>query len=177
MSNIHLGKVLFLLLLAQVYSSNADDTDDTADTRTAQCKANSTIPKLQNLMEESVQKVLREFGFDKNQTENCECPTPECLTPAALQECPEGWFRIINSCIWVSPLHIKKLNFENATLHCMTKLPNARLFEPRTQMLNDIVAELITIIDGAHRNNNFWLGMNDKVNENQYVYLSLQKNR
>ena len=145
MSNIHLGKVLFLLLLAQVYSSNADDTDDT---RTAQCKANSTIPKLQNLMEESVQKVLREFGFDKNQTRNCECecpecPTPECPKPAALKECPEGWFRIINSCIWVSPPHIR-LDVGNATLHCMTKLSNARLFEPRTQMLNNIVRELVT---------------------------------
>ena len=129
------------------------------------------------LLQESVQKVLKEFGFDKNQTEDCECQCPECPTAKAHQECPEGWFRIINSCIWVSPTHSQslKLNAENATLHCMTKLPNARLFEPRTQMLNDLVAEFITILDGSHLNYYLWLGMNDKGRETQYVYNSSEE--
>ena len=129
------------------------------------------------LLQESVQKVLRKFGFDKNQTEDCECQCPECPTAKAHQECPEGWFRIINSCIWVSPTHSQslKLNAENATLHCMTKLPNARLFEPRTQMLNDLVAEFITILDGSHLNYYLLLGMNDKGRETQYVYNSSEE--
>ena len=60
-------------------------------------------------------------------------------------------------------------SFDQAGANFYVPRPGGRQF--------NIVAELITIIDGAHRNNNFWLGMNDKVNENQYVYLSLQKNR
>ena len=131
------------------------------------------------LLQESMQKVLREFGFDKNQTENCECPTPECPTPecptpAPLQDCPLGWFRIRNSCIWVSPSDMR-LNVENAKLHCITKLSNARLFEPRTQMLNYLVPEFITILDGSHLNYYLWLGMNDKGRETQYVYNSSEE--
>ena len=113
-----------------------------------------------------MEKVLREFGFDKNQTQNYECPPS-----APLQECPLGWFRIIDSCIWVSPPDMT-LDAENATLYCKTKLPTARLFEPRTQILNTLVPELVTFLDGSHLNENFWLGMNDKVNERQFVYTS-----
>ena len=86
MKKNYLGKIVLLFLLVQLYSSNADETDGT---RIASCKANSTIPKLQTLMEASVQKVLTEFGFDKNQTtEACECP--ECPELITVQECPLG---------------------------------------------------------------------------------------
>ena len=39
--------------------------------------------------------------------------------------------------------------------------------------LNNLVAELTTILDGS--NSYFWLGMNDKVNENQFVYNSSEE--
>ena len=55
----------------------------------------------------------------------------------------------------------------------MTKLSDARLFEPRTQFHNALVRELVTLVDGSHLTDNyFWLGMNDKGREAQYVYNS-----
>ena len=163
--------LLLIVLLAQVYSQDAEST--------ANCQANSTIPKLQDLMEASVEKVLRGFGFDnQNQTENCQCPESE-RTPRTLesaQECPIGWMKMIDTCIWISPQdEADRLSYHEATMHCKGMTPGGRLFEPRNQTLDETIHDYIRVHDGKLVKVGIWIGVNDQVEEGKFVYESTEE--
>ena len=138
---MQLAIILSIFLFLLVNTTNADPVFPNEPS----CKPN----KLQPILEFSMQKVLREFGFDNSQNETD-------LTDA-IQDCPPGWLRILDSCYWVSPQSFRLTN-ENATSYCQTELSNSRLFEPRSQMQNTLVRELVTQLDGSHKNTNIWIG-------------------
>merc|ERR1712111_303795 len=50
-----------------------------------------------------------------------------------------------------------------ATSFCQTMLPNSRLFEPRSQLQNSVIRELVTGLDGGHKAEYIWLGFNDHL--------------
>ena len=139
-------KLAILLVISLFHLSNAQ-TEDTTTNREPTCQSN----KLQGILKDSMKEVLREFGFEMNQNQT------EPLDAAQAQDCPSDWIRIQDSCYWVSPPSLK-LNAENATLYCKTMVENSRLFEPRSQLQNTIVRDLITALDGSHRDDNFWIG-------------------
>ena len=145
-----LAILLSFFLLLEVNSSNAETAESSCQPY-----------KFQEIMKVSMEEVLREFGLGNNQNE----------TNPTAQDCPSDWFRILDSCFWVSPPSLK-LNAENATSYCKTKLPNSRLFEPRSQLQNTLVRELIPALDGAHRNDNFWIGLNDHQHSGRFFYDS-----
>ena len=140
---MHLAIILSIFLFLGVNITNADPVFPNEPS----CKPN----KLQPILEFSMQKVLREFGFDNNQNET------DLTDAAQAQDCPSEWFRILDSCYWVSPQSFRLTN-ENATSYCQTELSNSRLFEPRSQMQNTLVRELVTQLDGSHKNTNIWIG-------------------
>merc|ERR1711862_1076054 len=125
------------------------------------CKPN----KLQPILESSMQKVLREFGFNNSQNET------DLTDAAQTQDCPSDWFRILDSCLWVSPPSLV-LNAKNATSYCQTKLPNSRLFEPISHVQNTLARELVTALDGVHRHEYIWIGMNDHQHDGRFFYDS-----
>ena len=140
-------KLAILLVICLFHLSNAQ-TEDTTTNREPTCQSN----KLQGILKDSMKEVLREFGFDDaNQNET------NPIDAAQVQDCPSDWIRIQDSCYWVSPPSLK-LNAENATLYCKTMVENSRLFEPRTQLQNSLVRELVTALDGTHRIENIWIG-------------------
>ena len=50
--------------------------------------------------------------------------------------CPSGWYRILDSCIWLSR---EKKNFDDARDHCATmNLDQGRLFEPTSRTVLQI---------------------------------------
>ena len=138
---MHLAIILSIFLFLEVNPTDADIFNGSGTS----CKPS----KLQPILESSMQKVLREFGFNNSQNGTD-------LTDAA-QDCPSDWFRILDSCLWVSPPGLM-LNAENATSYCQTKLPNSRLFEPISHVQNTLARELVTALDGMHRNEYLWIG-------------------
>ena len=140
---MHLAIILSIFLFLVVNTTNADPVFPNEPS----CKPN----KLQPILEFSMQKVLREFGFDNNQNET------DLTDVAQAQDCPSDWFRILDSCLWVSPPSLV-LNAKNATSYCQTKLPNSRLFEPISHVQNTLARELVTALDGVHRHEYIWIG-------------------
>ena len=138
---MHLAIILSIFLFLVVNTTNADPVFPNEPS----CKPN----KLQPILEFSMQKVLREFGFNNSQNETD-------LTDA-IQDCPPGWLRILDSCYWVSQPSFR-LKKENATSFCQTMHPNSRLFEPRSQLQNSVIRELVTGLDGGHKAEHIWMG-------------------
>merc|ERR1712049_55112 len=135
-------KLAILLVICLFHLSNAQ-TEDTTTNREPTCQSNK------------LQVILREFGFDDaNQNET------NPIDAAQVQDCPSDWIRIQDSCFWVSPPSVK-LNAENSTSYCKTMVENSRLFEPRSPLQNSVVRDLVTVLDGTHRNDYIWIGFND----------------
>merc|ERR1711860_233206 len=157
-------KMAMLLVICLFHLSNAQNEDTTTPTtnREPTCQSN----KLQGILKDSMKEVLREFGFDDaNQNET------NPMDAAQAQDCPSDWFRILDSCYWVSPPSLG-LNPENVTLYCKTMVENSRLFEPRSALQNSLVRELVTALDGTHRNDWIWIGMNDHQHDGRFFYDS-----
>ena len=83
--------------------------------------------------------------------------------------CPIGWFRILNSCLWVPPKE-RKLNYNDAYMFCKRKIHGGKLFEPLSKIHNDYAGDLVNAIDGAAYINYLWIGINDHMEEGKYVY-------
>jgi len=154
-------KLAILLVICLFHLSNAQ-TEDTTTNREPTCQSN----KLQGILKDSMKEVLREFGFD-DASQNETNP----IDAAQVQDCPSDWIRIQDSCFWVSPPSVK-LNAENSTSYCKTMVENSRLFEPRSQLQNSLVRELVTALDGSHRNENIWIGFNDHQHDGRFFYDS-----
>merc|ERR550532_767512 len=146
-------KMAMLLVICLFHLSNAQNEDTTTPTtnREPTCQSN----KLQGILKDSMKEVLREFGFD-DASQNEINP----MDAAQVQDCPSDWFRILDSCYWVTPPSLK-LNAENASL-----------FEPRSPLQNSLVRDLVTVLDGTHRNNNIWIGFNDHQLDGRFFYDS-----
>merc|ERR1712115_274729 len=83
--------------------------------------------------------------------------------------CPLGWFRILDSCIWVSPKETK-LKYDDAYMFCKRKIPGGKLFEPLSKVHNDYTRDLVDAIDGENYLDFLWIGINDHMEEGRYVY-------
>ena len=88
-----------------------------------------------------------------------------------LQICPPGWQGVLDSCILFSaPFDLETL--DNATERCKELSPHARLFEPRSLWINNLVFNL------AKQNGFFeesccaWLGLNDVNEEGKFLLAS-----
>merc|ERR1712047_199098 len=132
MEPIHLrrfGILLSLLILGA--SSSTADTSGT--TRSPTCNYNTTVPTLQGIVKSSMQDVLSDF-FTADFLDN--------LRPNLFAGCPLGWFRILDSCVWVAPKEMK-LNADDAYMFCKRKIPGGKLFEPLSKVHNDYTRDLV----------------------------------
>merc|ERR1711860_394276 len=159
-------RILFSLLILGVSSSSAD-------TNTS-CNSN-----LEGIIKSSVQDGLSEFfneDFLESLKPNSEPDLTQNLTesndPANLFGgcgCPIGWFRILDSCLWVSPKDTK-LSHDDAYMYCKRKISGGQLFEPRSKVQNDYAKDLVDAIDGVIFPNPLWIGINDHMEEGKFVY-------
>merc|ERR1712062_697296 len=107
MEKLRFGTLLSLLILG--VSSSSADTNYT--TRYPSCNPNSTMPKLEGIIKSSMQDVMSEFftqtqDFLNSLKPNSESDQSQNHTESNHTEnlfagCPIGWFRILNSCLWV----------------------------------------------------------------------------
>ena len=121
---------------------------------------------IQELMETN----MRLNATLQNQTEHC-CKCPD-------KNCPTGWVKVNNSCIWVSSYGENYRNYRNntdATLDCKRRTPGGRLFEPKNQDMNRQVRDLVTVLDLTYRDKNIWIGINDEIQEGRFVYDSSEE--
>ena len=81
-------------------------------------------------------------------------------------DCPSGWYRILESCIWFS--HEKK-NFDRAHEHCGQVNERGRLFEPKNRLQNDLV---LTLLKNRQKEKNAWVGITDRIEEGKFRYMS-----
>merc|ERR1711860_292427 len=157
-------RILFSLLILGVSSSSAD-------TNTS-CNSN-----LEGIIKSSVQDGLSEFfneDFLESLKPNSEPDLTQNLTesndPANLfAGCPIGWFRILDSCLWVSPKDTT-LSHDDAYMYCKRKISGGQLFEPRSKVQNDYAKDLVDAIDGVIFPNPLWIGINDHMEEGKFVY-------
>merc|ERR1711860_31818 len=174
--------IVFSLLLLEVSSSSADSN---YTTRYPSCNPNSTMPKLegiikssmQDVLSESMQDVLSEFfneDFLNSLKPNSEPDQLQNLTESNHSEnlfagCPIGWFRILNSCLWVPPKDTK-LSHDDAYMYCKRKISGGQLFEPKSKVQNDYAKDLVDAIDGVIFPNPLWIGISDHMEEGKFVY-------
>merc|ERR1712062_476557 len=161
--------IVFSLLLLEVSSSNADTN---FISRYPSCKPNSTMPKLEGIIKSSMQDVLFEFfteEFLNSLKPNSESDQSQNQTDL-FAGCPIGWFRILNSCLWVSPKDTK-LSHDDAYMYCKRKISGGQLFEPRSKVQNDYAKDLVDAIDGGEIYGvHLWIGINDHMEEGKFVY-------
>ena len=84
-----------------------------------------------------------------------------------IQQCPNGWYRILDSCIWLSQ---EKLNYEDANTRCGELVANGRLFEPMNLLQNNLVKQLAqTLVETSESLNEYhiWVGIDDKLVEGE----------
>ena len=82
--------------------------------------------------------------------------------------CPSGWYRILDSCIWLSR---EKKNFNDANHHC-DQFHHSRLFEPKSRLQNDLV---VTLVENRQNESHAWIGITDRIEEGTFRYLSSGK--
>merc|ERR1711860_54333 len=168
--------IVFSLLLLEVSSSSADSN---YTTRYPSCNPNSTMPKLEGIIKSSVQDGLSEF-FNEDFLESLKPNSEPDLTQNLTESndsanlfgdcgCPIGWFRILDSCLWVSPKDTK-LSHDDAYMYCKRKISGGQLFEPRSKVQNDYVKDLVDAIDGEIFGAHLWIGINDHMEEGTFVY-------
>ena len=105
-------KLLLIFLSFQIAFSKAEGS---------QCK-NGTNSKLQEIVESSMENVLQTFFLDSNQTFFTQENAP------TFKPCPRGWYRILDSCLYISSLN-EKANKTEAINRCQELVPDSRLFE------------------------------------------------
>ena len=145
------------------------------------------MPKLEGIIKSSVQDVLSESMQDilpeflnedflerlkpnsgRDQSQNLT----ESNDPANLFGgcgCPIGWFRILDSCLWVGPKETI-LSHAEAYMYCKRKISGGQLFEPRSKVQNDYAKDLVDAIDGEIYGAHLWIGINDHMEEGKFVY-------
>ena len=85
-------------------------------------------------------------------------------------ECPSGWYRIMESCIWLSR---EKKSFDDAHQHCGQLIEHGRLFEPKNLLQNDLV---LTLLDMRQKEAQYaWIGITDRESEGKFKYVSSGK--
>ena len=82
--------------------------------------------------------------------------------------CPSGWYRILDSCIWLSR---DKKDFDSAQKQCAQLVDNGRLFEPKNSLQNDLVSTLIKSLEPSSA----LIGLTDRQSEGRFAYLSSGK--
>ena len=137
------------------------------------------MPKLEGIIKSSVKDVMSEFftaDFLNNLRPNSESDYDQTQTEGNNETnlfggcgCPLGWFRILDSCLWVPPKETK-LNYNDAYMFCKRKINGGKLFEPLSKIHNDYAGDLVNAIDGAAYINYLWIGINDHMEENKFVY-------
>ena len=148
--------LLLVFLSFQLAFSKADGT---------QCK-NGTNSKLQEIVESSMENVLQTFFLDSYKTFFSQENTP------TFKQCPQGWFRILDSCLYIPSVN-EKANATEAIERCQELVSDSRLFEPRYKMANDLVRRFVDILDaGKPFSDGIWIGVNDVDREGHYVYDS-----
>merc|ERR1712062_584020 len=173
------GFAIFLSLLILEVSSSMADTNVTA--RYPTCNYNTTFPTLQGIVKTSMQDVLSEFfteDFLNNLRPNSESDANQNQTEGnhtsnLFAGCPIGWFRILDSCLWVSPKDMK-LNHDSAYMHCSRKIPGGKLLEPLSTAHNDFARNLVDAFDETS-STWIWIGINDIMEENRFVYTKSGK--
>ena len=100
----------------------------------------------------------RIFGHSFNFLSTVSANNEQC-------QCPTGWYRILDSCIWASN---EQLNFAEANIQCAQIVDDGRLFEPMNLMQNNLVGQLKTELLGKQAF--CWIGLEDQDNEGEYVY-------
>merc|ERR1712062_308392 len=183
MQPIHLRRfgILLSLLILGVSSSTAGTN---GATRCPTCNYNTTSSTLQGIVKSSMQDVLSDFftadilnnlrpnsesDADRNQTEN---DNETNLFGGC--GCPLGWFRILDSCLWVPPKGTK-LAYNDAYMFCKGKISGGKLFEPLSKAHNDYAKYLVDAIDDNAYPEYIWLGINDHMEEGQYVYTKSEE--
>merc|ERR1711953_1464265 len=137
--------ILLSLLILEASSSSADTSNGT--TRYPTCNYNNTMPKLEGIIKSSVRDVLSEFFTEPNsETDANRNQTESNHATNLFAGCPLGWFRILDSCIWVPPKETK-LKYDN-----------------------DYTRDLVDAIDGEEYPDFLWIGINDHMEEGRYVY-------
>merc|ERR1712062_52218 len=168
MEKLRFGRFGILLSLILGVSSSSADTNTS-------CNSN-----LEGIIKSSVQDGLSEFfneDFLESLKPNSEPDLTQNLTesndPANLFGgcgCPIGWFRILNSCLWVSPKDTK-LSHDDAYMYCKRKISGGQLFEPKSKVQNDYAKDLVDAIDGGEIYGvHLWIGINDHMEEGKFVY-------
>ena len=86
-----------------------------------------------------------------------------------ISSCPSGWYRILDSCIWLSR---KTKNFDSANRECGRLTRNGRLFEPKSQLQNELV---LTLVKDRQQKHKAWVGITDREFEGKFKYVSSGK--
>merc|ERR1712062_955927 len=178
MEPIHLRRfgILLSLLILGVSSSTAGTN---GATRCPTCNYNTTSSTLQGIVKSSMQDVLSDFftaDILNNLRPNSESDANRNQIESDNETnlfggcgCPLGWFRILDSCLWVPPRGTR-LNYNDAYMFCKRKIPGGKLFEPLSKIHNDYAKDLVDAIDGVTYPNRIWIGINDHREEGRYVY-------
>ena len=59
-------------------------------------------------------------------------------------------------------------SYDDAKQNCNTKVPQGKLFEPKSSSINKKINKLALVLKSGH----WWIGINDKRNEGSWVYDS-----
>ena len=170
MEPLHLRRfgILLSLLILEASSSSVDASNGTI--RYPTCNYNNTMPKLEGIIKSSVRDVLSEFFTEPNSETDANRNQTESNHATNLYAgCPLGWFRILDSCLWVAPKDMK-LNHDDAYMFCKRKILGGKLFEPLSKVHNDHGRDLVDAFDGKTYSGYIWIGINDHMEEGRYVY-------
>ena len=131
-----------------------------------------------------MQDVLSEFftvDILNNLRPNSETDADQTITESNNETtsfggcgCPLGWFRILDSCLWVPPKGTL-LAYNDAYMFCKGKISGGKLFEPLSKIHNDYARDLVDAIDGETYQGGIWIGINDRMEEGRFVYTSSDK--
>ena len=86
-----------------------------------------------------------------------------------ISSCPSGWYRILDSCIWLSR---ETKNFDSANRECGRLTRNGRLFEPKSRLQNELV---LTLVKHRQQKHKAWVGITDREFEGKFKYVSSGK--
>ena len=81
-----------------------------------------------------------------------------------LSGCRSGWYRILDSCIWLSR---DTRNHESANRECSRLDKKGKLFEPKNQLQNELV---LTLVKHRQQKHKAWIGITDKQKEGKFTY-------
>ena len=169
MEPLHLRRFAILLSLL-ILSLSSSSADINGTIRYPTCNYNNTMPKLEGIIKSSVRDVLSEFFTEPNSETDANRNQTESNHATNLYAgCPLGWFRILDSCLWVAPKDMK-LNHDDAYMFCKRKILGGKLFEPLSKVHNDHGRDLVDAFDGKTYSGYIWIGINDHMEEGRYVY-------